>query len=74
MSVLVRTLRGMVTDALNHASDVAMRAQEATEGAEATMAFDEVRRAIHDFKANHPAMIALNAAVASSFLRKAEIK
>ena len=55
-------LRWMVLDALNHASGLAARAQEATEDTDATLLFDKVRQAIADFRAENPAMQALASA------------
>ena len=49
-------LRWMVLDALNHASGLAARAQEAT------VLFDKVRQAIADFRTENPTMQALASA------------
>lgn len=55
----VRPLVAMLSDALDQAAGVAIRAQEATEGDPITLRFDAVRRAIHRFQTHDPAMAAL---------------
>lgn len=57
----VRPLVAMLSDALDQAAGVAIRAQEATEGNPITLRFDAVRRAIHRFQTHDPAMAALRA-------------
>lgn len=54
----VRILRRVLQDALRHAADVAMTAQEATEQSEATLLFNDARLAIQELQ-EHPAMKAL---------------
>jgi hypothetical protein len=58
----VRMLRWMLMDALRHASGVAARCQEATEGNGETLLFEDARRAIVQFADSHPAMRALSEA------------
>ena len=55
-----RHYHAILNDAINHAIGVATRAQEATEGSVATLLFDNVRIALHQFKDSAPAMKALN--------------
>lgn len=55
-------LRWMLMDALSHAAGLAARAQEATEGTDATLLFNDVRQAIADFRMDNPAMVALASA------------
>lgn len=57
---MMRHYQAFLNDAIDHAIGVAMRAQEATEGTPATLMFDDVRRALHDFKQSAPAMQALS--------------
>jgi len=49
----------ILRDALTHAAHVAARAQEATEGCDSTLLFDAARKAIGEFRDDHPAMRAL---------------
>lgn len=60
----IRICRWLLMDALRHASGVAARLSEATEGTDAMMLFEDARKAIEAFAQEHPAMVALsNAAV-----------
>ncbi len=55
----MRHYHNILIDALNHAIGVATRAQEATEGTNATLLFNEVRAALQEFKSDSPCMNAL---------------
>jgi len=56
----IRHYHAILNDALDHAIGVATRSQEATEGTHATLLFNDIRKALHDFKQSAPAMEALN--------------
>ena len=58
----VRMLRWVLMDALRHASGVASRLAEMTEGTDATAMFHDARKAIVEFSDEHPAMKALASA------------
>ena len=57
--IVIRQYRWILLDALSHAGSIAVRAQEATEGSATTLLFEDARKAIADFRENHPAMKAL---------------
>ena len=65
---VLRSLRWLLVDAVTHASHVAARASEATEGTEEMILFDAARKAISDFCAEHPAMKALTRAALKGYL------
>lgn len=58
----MRHSRWLLMDSLRHASSVAARLSEMTEGTDAMALFDEARRAISAFADEHPAMKAIAAA------------
>lgn len=66
----IRHYHAILNDALNHAIGVALRAQEATEGTQATLLFNDIRKALHDFKDSSPAMNALTRYRADEFERR----
>lgn len=55
-------LNWMLKDALRHACITARRCQEATEGTETTLLFNNAANAISDFIHNNPAILALDSA------------
>ncbi len=67
MSDVHRTLRAMILDALSHAEHIAGRAQELTENESITLGFNEVRKAISEFRADHPAMKQLSTDTLTGF-------
>lgn len=56
-------LRGMLCDALRHASGIAARSQEIMDGTDGALLFEACRMAIVDFTESNAAMKALASAV-----------